>query len=674
MAIAASEKFLPYRAKIDGLRGVAILMVVIYHYFPSIMPMGFVGVDLFFVISGYLISQVLFNSKINFLEFYFRRARRLGPALVIAGFFILSISLPHNWPFELVSIGKQALSTAFFSPNIYYFLTESNYFINKDPTVIPFRHYWSLGVEEQFYLFYPLMLVLIGQARNRSQLTRFVLLSLWILSFGLMMILHGRTAAFYLPLARAWELLSGCLLAHQEKHGFQKQNLLILLFFVFLGAVYSFMMGIGPWPNLWATIPVAAGALLLAIPDESFIGKLLSRKMIVFIGLISYPLYLFHPATANLLSLFHLNQPIIEGLAAFVLSVFLAYLVWRFVETPIRGIRFSSLRPRQALIAILAPSVIIGCIGIIFISTNGFRGFYKISNYEETIAQFDVTKNPDKVASWLDEFRLFRFHLRSGMFLSTGNFMDTSTLILGDSHAWHLFYGLSRLPDLSKDGISVIARGTTPTLSDVELVYENGERLGAANWNNNLNRFISSTTKKKPKLIILSFVGPALFHGKGIGNLERTPITLESEKFKEHSAESIFYRGFSETLSNIYRSNKNNRVVFSMDIPEMPFEPKPHIQVKDHKVTFGVDSFISKEKTLERQVEIRRAISRVKQDFPNLYVFDPLSCFCDNDNCYAFKNGELFYFDSAHLTPLGSVAFAKCFSKFINENGITTKF
>lgn len=341
-----------YRPDIDGLRAVAILSVVVFHAFPSVLSGGFVGVDIFFVISGFLISSILFKNlaqgSFSFADFYSRRVRRIFPALIL----VLAASFAIGWfillPDEYMQLGKHMAAGAGFVQN-FVLWKESGYF-DIDSQLKPLLHLWSLSIEEQFYLLYPLLLW--AAWRLRFNVLAIVGL-LCLVSFGLNVAWVGQNAvaAFYAPVTRFWELMAGAVLAYltvlkPESVVLQRAAAVKdILSFSGLLLILSAVIGLdksSQFPGWWALGPVLGACLLILAGPAAWVNrKILANKLAVFVGLISYPLYLWH---WPLLSF----AQILTGKAASVgvrivivaVSLMLAWLTYRFIETPIRSSQF----------------------------------------------------------------------------------------------------------------------------------------------------------------------------------------------------------------------------------------------------------------------------------------------------------------------------------------------
>lgn len=330
-----------YRPDVDGLRAIAVTLVLIFHAFPQALPGGFIGVDVFFVISGFLITGIIAREielgRFSLLGFYNRRVRRIFPALIV----VLCFTLLFGWlwmlPAAFAQLGSDTFASAAFFANI-ALLLQSGYF-DVESARKPLLHLWSLGIEEQFYLAWPLLLMLA--ARLRLNLLA-VALALGIGSFLLNVALIGPSpvATFYLPFTRAFELLTGAVLActwSRVNQAGGASNMRAAIGVALIAIAAGVLDSHRAFPGWWALLPVVGAALLLSAPAAWVNRVLLAARTPVWIGLISYPLYLWHwPllvffAIIKFAPLTPLERGLIVGL-----SFVLAWLTYRFVETPLR--------------------------------------------------------------------------------------------------------------------------------------------------------------------------------------------------------------------------------------------------------------------------------------------------------------------------------------------------
>lgn len=360
MQFRASLHHPDYRPDIDGLRAIAVLSVVAYHAFPNQLAGGFIGVDIFFVISGYLISTIIFKSlegnAFSFPSFYARRIKRIFPALIV----VLTATLVFGWfvllSDELSQLGKHAAAGAGFFSN-FVLWGEVGYFDNAAETK-PLLHLWSLSIEEQFYILWPLMVWLMW--RWQASLHLFIA-GLIILSFGinLIMVANDPVGAFFSPLSRFWELLCGALLAwgllrkdvyatgfstrtgiegwSQEKRK-RLRNAASVFGLLLIGYGLLEIEKDNSFPGYWALLPVLGTMVLIATGPDAWINRrILSTRAIVWFGLISFPLYLWHWPLLSFSQIIHAGtQPWEIRVLLILISIILSWLTLKFIEAPIR--------------------------------------------------------------------------------------------------------------------------------------------------------------------------------------------------------------------------------------------------------------------------------------------------------------------------------------------------
>jgi peptidoglycan/LPS O-acetylase OafA/YrhL len=358
-----------YRADVDGLRAIAVLAVLAFHAFPQAAPGGFAGVDIFFVISGFLISGIIFDAlragRFSFVDFYWRRVRRIFPALVL----VLAACLGLGWmlllPDEYRSLGKHAVAGAGFLSNIVLW-REAGYFATA-AELKPLLHLWSLGVEEQYYLVWPLALAFFA-ARPRA--LPWMIAGLAAASFALNVWLtpHAPSAAFYLPMTRFWELMAGSALAyhvHYGSPGRRMADLKATAGLALVAAGITLLSAERAFPGWWALLPVVGTALLIAAGPAAWINRrILSNPVLVYIGLISYPLYLWHwPLLAYARIAEGGEAPAALRLALLAMSFVLAWLTYELVEKKIRFARLPSLK-RLSVPALGVAMAAVGVCGI----------------------------------------------------------------------------------------------------------------------------------------------------------------------------------------------------------------------------------------------------------------------------------------------------------------------
>lgn len=379
-----------YRADIDGLRAIAILSVVGYHAFPSWVKGGFVGVDVFFVISGFLISSIIFGSQDNgdfsFKEFYARRIKRIFPALIL----VMTASYALGWfvlfPNEYKQLSKHIAAGAGFVSNL-FFWQEAGYFDSTAETK-PMLHLWSLGIEEQFYIVWPLLLYLCWKKRVNLLFLTVAIIAISF-TFNVGKVHNDAVQAFYSPISRFWELGLGSLLAYLELHktsiwGGVKQkfgitsaravssntpaqgssalrNIQSLFGALLIGIAVLVISREKAFPGWWALLPTLGTYLVISAGPQAWLNRMvLSHYAVVWFGLISYPLYLWHWPLLSFAQIVESGTPAQEfRIAAVLIAIALAWLTYELIEKPVRFGRHA----RFKVVALCILMFIIGLAG-----------------------------------------------------------------------------------------------------------------------------------------------------------------------------------------------------------------------------------------------------------------------------------------------------------------------
>lgn len=443
-----------YRSEIDGLRSFAVLPVILFHAGISAFSGGFVGVDVFFVISGYLITSIIINdlaeSKFSIINFYERRARRILPAL----FFVIMLCMPIAWllmfPAQLKDFAQSIVAVILFSSNILFWM-EDDYF-GAAAEEKPLLHTWSLGVEEQYYFLFPLVLAFVWKHSPNRAFS--IVLCLAIGSFALAEFgaRYAPVANFYLLPSRAWELLVGSLCAIQsfKRPRGQSNSLSLVGLGMILASVFSYDEKI-PFPSYHALVPTIGTALvILHGTSGTWTARFLSFPLFTKIGLISFSAYLWHQPIFAFARIYYDDRPstaIFLGLA--FISLLLAYFSWKYVERPFRSPqRFSR---RAIFFATAGASIVLAAIGFAVARSDGLKDYYASHRIAGEGRHFMQYYNIEKTPYISSAYRLGTCFLSSG---HTGwvNFSvrqclkksenKKNLLLIGDSYGAHLSHGL----------------------------------------------------------------------------------------------------------------------------------------------------------------------------------------------------------------------------------------
>lgn len=473
----AHQQSFRYRADIDGLRAIAVIAVISFHAFPAITPGGFVGVDIFFVISGYLISRIIFSGlrekKFSFGLFYSHRIKRIFPALIA----LLAGCLAMGWfvmtPNEYARLGFHIAASSLFVENIVLW-REVNYF-DIAAELKPLLHLWSLSIEEQFYLFYPLLAWAAWKVR-------FNLLALIVLLIIISLTISAEGGAknpdyvFYLLYARFWELLAGGLIAYLHScrgvsflntAAINKKNIFPNLFAIG-GLLLIICVIFGkhePSPNilLMEWIAAVTGACLLVIVgDSAWINKhVLANRLMVYIGLISYPLYLWHWSLLSFLRLLQNNHHAssTQKLFAITLSFVLAWATYQWIEKPFRYGKSSKVK----LTILICLLIVIGLLGVGLVISKGWPSRYPEQVSAIATYTYDQKSYADYGKCWIDrETPATQFSSQCLGALASPTSKQT-VLVWGDSHAAHMYPAIDAILGGNRE-VAEFARSTCAPL------------------------------------------------------------------------------------------------------------------------------------------------------------------------------------------------------------------
>ena len=623
-----NNSHISYRPDIDGLRALAVLSVVLFHAFPEWIHGGFIGVDIFFVISGYLISSIicrgLNDRSFSFADFYVRRINRIFPALIL----VLISCLIFGW-FSLLSDEYQQLAKHTFGAstfiNNFMFWSESGYFDN-DASTKPLLHLWSLSIEEQFYLLWPLLLWVIY--KWKTYLGK-ALLSLTI-GFTLVhfYIFHpDRVAAFYAPYARFFELLIGAYIAYkhlQPKH--KSIHPLIQQFksiqsFIGLGLI---LVGIqiitkeSHFPGWYALLsPVLGAAFIIDSPQGALVNKyLFSNKVVVWIGLISYPLYLWHWPLLSFGSIVvSQTPPLVIRIALVALAFLLATLTYHFIEKPIRFGNPKTSKQKTFLLIL--------CMMVIGISSGAIyekKGFVKrnaatpIIKHDGDTGHLIFHQYPyqhfylctpqdiqDEALRWDGAIRCFQSKKNQPIDIA----------IIGDSHAEHLFIGLAEA--IPSKNIVYYTRPTLPIIGNSEF--------------DNVFKYVLSNPDIKT--IVLD--------------------AYWSNRKNETPKNTTLFDGLTKTIQNLDEHHK--KVIIIDDVPVFSFDPK---QCKFMRPLSFKNNCEDNKNYFDKKYQIYAPTIELLKKNNNVTVINTVALFCGDKNCTMEKDGKLLYRDDQHLNIEGS--------------------
>ena len=654
-----------YRKDIDGIRALAILPVVVFHAFPGVLPGGFVGVDIFFVISGYLISSHIFQElqadSFSLLTFYVKRIRRIYPALIT----VLGTCLLIGWfgllSSEYAELGRLTAAGAAFLSNIVLWKT-SNYFATKANDNV-LLHLWSLGVEEQYYIVWPLLLLL---ARRSRKLIAALVVFGTIGSFGMCVVLtHLRpTASFYLPFTRFWELLIGVILAYCEIYGApegkeEDQPWISYSETASVAGLACILISLfeldrnGAFPGYLALLPTAGTFLLIAAGGKAWINRqILSHPLLVFIGLISYPLYLWHWPLLVFTRIFSGGTPASSSLAAAVaLSFVLAWLTYRLIEMPLRfGNVFGF--PRRAIArGLFAVMVAVGATGWA-ISRNEARLGARFAGAGDTFS----IQGLQEVAPACKA----RFPFATDFCRLSQEDKAPTVVLLGDSHAIHFYSAMAARFGERNENLLVLAEGDCPPFYDVNVVVANQPKKCPKLNNKALDYAVQTDSVRRVVLSAFSAFDVTGYNFQDESGDRK--VLQDTTDTSAHGNPKIFQQGLRRTVSRLAAAKK--RVYVILDNPEINFDPSSCVVHRPLSFIPGgirIPCGLPRSVVNTRQNETRALIEQAVAGVPGVTLLDPLAVLCDAQHCLAAANGISYYMDRNHLSPQGAAKLVEAF-------------
>ena len=619
-----SNAALAYRPDIDGLRAFAVIAVVFYHAFPNLLPGGFIGVDVFFVISGFLISSIIFSEldtqSFKFSSFYARRIKRIFPALIV----ILLVSFVAGWFLlfenELKQLSDHVSRAALFLSNFILWY-ETGYFDNAAETK-PLLHLWSLGIEEQFYIVWPLVAWFLWRLKDRKSIAISILI---VISFAWNMwqAEHDLTHDFYSPLTRFWELLAGTLVAASanllkqhatwQSHANHRAMLgaLLLLFGVaYINANMKF-------PGVWAGVPVVGAALLISAHTSAWVNRaVLANRLLVWIGAISYPLYLWHWPILSFARIVEGGAPNAQmRISAVLASVLLAWLTFVCIERPIRLQWRAPYKTAVLLVCMLC----VAFLGNSAHETNGYPDRDIVTTRQVKYAGdidhdefhdyfkkhfFTCEQNSirDASSAWRGMIRCFQS--------KQGKPVDI--VLLGDSHAEHLFIGMAEaLPDKN---VAFYSSGALPMSGQWR--YE-----------------------------------PVFAH---LLNERNVSAVFVAGMWPTQSKEALTYTTMTTELDAAIKAllGTGKHVVLLGDVPQFDFEPQTCKFARPLRQSIRCE--MPKSEFTKKSMRYQDALGEVKLRNPQIKLISLADFVCNDKTCSMVDGNTLLFRDNNHLNIPGS--------------------
>lgn len=618
-----------YRPDIDGLRALAVMAVMFFHAFPATLPGGYVGVDVFFVISGYLITTIILQDhdrgRFSLASFYGRRIRRIFPALAL----VLLTCLILGWHVlltnEYAQLGLHVAAGAGFFSNVALW-KESGYF-DTASQLKPLLHLWSLGIEEQFYIVWPCIIWIVSKLKAQLRLV-----ALWIFgasfAWNVLTLSHDTASAFYLPDGRAWELGVGACLAIFTKKPTDgrlsflqaHRNLLSAAGLLLIMVAMGLLSEASAFPGAWALLPTLGAAFLIA-SDGAWINKnLLAGRVLVMIGLISYPLYLWHWPLLSLGRLLENGElSLYSRWGLLCLAVLLAALTHLFVERPLRH------RGRRVTVTLVIIMGVVAGMGWNVYSRDGLEFRYRKIIELPLQMKRDFTRWEDKgmypVGVCSPDF------VYPGARLCVQSKADTpaSTIVFGDSHAFHAYWGIAKAFANDNRVVKLVGRG------GCTFALFGGDQDCRQTFDSQLD-WIAKNSDVKTVILV---------HRLVIRDENSIDEKTEYQSRLEAAIAQLTQRG--------------KQVIYYYPVPELGYNPR----LCTDKLPWGRKADGSKcDFQLARELSLqsleRELVTDWLKQFPNLRVFDPAPFLCPRGQCLVTRDGQVLWMDDNHITETAS--------------------
>ena len=630
-----------------------MLAVIGFHAFPTWVRGGFVGVDIFFVISGYLISGILLGSlekgTFSIGDFYARRVRRIFPALslILIGTYLFGCLVLMKD--ELDTLGEHVGAGAGFISNLVLW-NEAGYF-DAQAEMKPLLHLWSLGIEEQFYIVWPPLLY--ATWRYRLDL-KWSLLVLALVSFSLNVrgvVTGDRTQSFYSPLTRLWELLAGGALAHASRRASTnhvlrpiEREIKGLAGVLLIAAAILFVNPERAFPGGWALLPTLGALLVISAGSKAWVNRtILSQRAVVYVGLISFPLYLWHWPLFSFALIYGgraWSTPLVRALLSLV-SFGLAAATYAFVERPIRGWQLDKQKARWIVAVSCAVVGAIGLAGFFRLGTS--RIAHRLPASLTLGKELKENTTQDAEVAWIDATHATQ--------MLTDKRQSPRYAVWGDSKAYAMYPGLVRTSADGQRWRLVNRPSCSPLTGFARVTFygDNGEACLAS------NKFALKALVGDDRLKVVLLVASAR--------------VLTDPGYARHFGEpplaGAAFEGLSSSISRLMESGK--KVIFLIDNPTLP-DPR---ECLDRSLTplFGdkpgradltkVGCSLSLVEHRRRTEAYREIVARLRVRHPSVAFFDSASVLCDDSVCPIAKDQLFLYSFGDHLSDHGNSLVAK---------------
>ena len=650
-----------YRPEIDGLRAIAVTMVLLYHTNFSFEKLnlfsgGYVGVDIFFVISGYLISKIIFvkikSDNFSFIEFYKNRAKRILPALIFVIFLSFFVAIKIYLPVNLIEYSKSIIYSIFFSSNFYFHYSGKLYGAESS-LLLPFLHTWSLAIEEQFYIIFPLFFLILFKFFKKNQLYLLIIFLIISLVFANWASSSHPSFNFYFIFSRGWELLLGTLIVIVEScikfNKFNKYLPTVGFFFILVSLF--FFNSETPHPSLITLLPVLGACMIICFANKKdIVTKILCSKLLVSIGLISYSLYLWHFPIFAFARELYLFEKIDYKFIFIFLTILLSILTYKLIEKPFR----KKISTKKVIISIFFLITILLTANISIILKDGFPNRFN--------------KNIKDLAKEIKSHEMFQdnilCHSRKGdkgfcNFNSNKN-NDGTIILIGDSMVNSLARNLTeRIKNKNLKLINTSYGGNIYLPEYVKMEKnESNYIINDASWHDHRKKVLDSNTENSYVVIFYDYM--RYFEKKlTIINNEVVSYDLLSKFIKKENS-NLDYNQRIDLLSKKIRETieqiaVNHNVILIYPLPQPPVSVLKNIKNNylknldsekyyylEDKINYDYQIYLDFNKVVFQTLDSINA-KKIKK----IYLDDLL---CDKNKCFFYNKDETFVYDSVHPT------------------------
>lgn len=623
---------LAYRPDIDGLRALAVLAVTIFHFNKQWLPGGFVGVDIFFVISGFLITGIIYGKGdgFSFSDFYARRVRRILPAAIFVTALTLVTGSLLLMPADVKDLSGSAIAAALSAANVYFWLfLDTSYFAQSSETV-PLLHMWSLGVEEQFYMVWPaLMIIAMKLGGKRLLAATAVIIAIASFAVSEYYITRDPSFAYYMLPSRAGELLIGALLflwQDSRRVSFAVAKVSGAVGLALIAGSLAVLDENGGFPGVRSIIPSVGAALLIlgGSHQAGLLAKVLANPVARAIGFRSFSLYLWHWPVLAFYRYGYGEPTLVGGIACALVMAVLTEITYQLIETPFRGYSRGWLLTKAAPILATSSGVVLA--GYLLIQSNGLWSAASSKPYLMQLNQHDFnTKAASKFPYNCQMFKNEPSYWVQDRCLVGDKSKPAEVLLWGDSNAAHYVGYLKAVGEHAKFSVRNISHSSCPPARELKGLVPPSIERSCQEFN---DRAFSESKR----------YGTVIIGGAW-------------ESYSQAGGRAQFEKTIAELAGN------GNQVVIALNVPV--FDQLDRMCAAKALRFPGMDCASRSVFPSAADSETNTYLTKIAQRYPNVSTFGVRDQVCETGVCSAYKHGALLYYDRGHLSMIGSEAIGK---------------